>query len=291
MDEQTHYLASKRTVDDRALNRRVLESLEPRLAEATVVLELGAGIGTMVQRLLEWSLLPGSVTYTLVDIDGESLETAVHRLEAWADSREIQTKQEENGLQLEHPTGTCTVRTREVDVRGGIEPLLSPQPDVIIGSAFIDLFRPTEVAQLFAPIPDGTTGYFPITFDGGTIFEPVWDRVLEDHLMDRYHEDMRTREPPGDPHAGRHLLARASTDHTLVAAGSADWVVTPTANEYPAAEAAFLTHIVDTVGSALESDPEVDQDALTAWVDRRHAQIERGELVYVAHQFDVLLEF
>jgi hypothetical protein len=49
------YLAAKTTVDDRALNRHVLAELRRLMpAGAPKVLEVGAGLGTMVARLLEW---------------------------------------------------------------------------------------------------------------------------------------------------------------------------------------------------------------------------------------------
>ena len=55
------YLESKKTVDDRALNQRVLASLRNELASraesAIAVLEVGAGIGTMATRLIDWQVL------------------------------------------------------------------------------------------------------------------------------------------------------------------------------------------------------------------------------------------
>src|SRR5260370_15848472 len=49
------YLAAKTTVDDRALHRQVLAELCRMMpAGAPRVLEIGAGVGTMVARLLDW---------------------------------------------------------------------------------------------------------------------------------------------------------------------------------------------------------------------------------------------
>ena len=58
----TRYLAAKKSVDDRALNRHVWHSLAQAMSAAVPdgpvqVLEIGAGIGTMVERLVEWGLL------------------------------------------------------------------------------------------------------------------------------------------------------------------------------------------------------------------------------------------
>ena len=62
----TRYLASKRTVDDRALNRQVWQTLADAVDGARPpdrplrVLEVGAGIGTMVERCVEWGLFTRS---------------------------------------------------------------------------------------------------------------------------------------------------------------------------------------------------------------------------------------
>ena len=52
------YLAAKTTVDDRALNRHVLAELRRLMpAGAPRVLEVGAGLGTMVARLMDWGVV------------------------------------------------------------------------------------------------------------------------------------------------------------------------------------------------------------------------------------------
>ena len=54
------YLAAKKTVDDRALNRYIWQRLHQEISARPNLLrivELGAGIGTMVERLVEWGLL------------------------------------------------------------------------------------------------------------------------------------------------------------------------------------------------------------------------------------------
>ncbi|MFT4910231.1 MAG: hypothetical protein ACI9TI_001401, partial [Natronomonas sp.] len=76
-DDFRRYLRAKRTVDDRALDRRLVGILRDRLAERADagegpirVLEVGAGIGTMPARLLEWDVLPpGEIRYVALDVD------------------------------------------------------------------------------------------------------------------------------------------------------------------------------------------------------------------------------
>ena len=65
------YLAAKKDLDDRSLNRHVRETLARHLLETRKtpplrVLEVGCGIGTMLERLLDWQLLP-EAAYTGID--------------------------------------------------------------------------------------------------------------------------------------------------------------------------------------------------------------------------------
>jgi hypothetical protein len=67
--DYARFLAAKTTVDDRALNRPVLAELCRLMpAGAPRVLEVGAGLGTMVARLVDWGLINAG-EYTLLDVD------------------------------------------------------------------------------------------------------------------------------------------------------------------------------------------------------------------------------
>ena len=57
------YLRAKKTVDDRALNERVMRQFFEALPPDGHLVELGAGIGTMLERL------PKTARYTAVDAD------------------------------------------------------------------------------------------------------------------------------------------------------------------------------------------------------------------------------
>ncbi len=95
--------------------------------------------------------------------------------------------------------------------------------------------------------------------------------------------------PSGDSRTGRHLfgsLAQGGFD--VLAAGSSDWVVFPVQGRYPADEAFFLHFIVHTMHGALHNDPAVAGEEFERWIAARHAQIERGELTYIAHQLDFM---
>ena len=71
----TRYLAAKKSLDDRSLNRHVWEALMRAVrirpdSSPLRVLEVGCGIGTMVERLLAWGLLTRA-DYTGIDAEAE----------------------------------------------------------------------------------------------------------------------------------------------------------------------------------------------------------------------------
>jgi hypothetical protein len=49
-----------------------------------------------------------------------------------------------------------------------------------------------------------------------------------------------------------------------------------------------LHRIVETIAAELREHPEILPGPLSAWAGLRHQQIDRGELVYIAHQMDFL---
>ena len=293
----THYLAAKKTVDDRALNRHVWEALANRVRSAgrLRVLELGAGIGTMVERAWEWGLLTGEVAYTLLDADAACIAAVPERLTAWAKGRGIEAERlGERRLQLRHGARGVTLDLVAADALAFAQ-RDHPEPwDLLIAHAFLDLIDvPAALPHLLALLRPGGLFYFTLNFDGVTIFEPALDPALDAQIERLYHETMDRRIvnglSSGDSRTGRHLfthLLRAGA--TILAAGSSDWVVFPGPAGYPANEASFLHAILQTVENALHGYPELDAAQFAAWIAARQEQVERAELTYIAHQIDVL---
>jgi hypothetical protein len=142
------------------------------------------------------------------------------------------------------------------------------------------------------PWPGGLF-YCPITFDGGTVFQPEIDPEFDAAIEACYHQTMDQRlmagAPSGDSRIGRHLFAQLRAAGVEVrAAGGSDWVVFAGSNGYAADEAYFLHCIIHTVHTALAGHPALDAERLAAWRTQRHTQVEQGTLAYIAHQLDVL---
>ncbi|WP_227377081.1 class I SAM-dependent methyltransferase [Haladaptatus halobius] len=273
------YLAAKRTVDDRALNRRVLARFRRELPDSVRLLEVGAGTGAMVERLHLWGCLPREVHYTVLDIDPENLEIARERLLA----RGFDSRGDE--LRLERGDRRSTI---VFEVADAVEFARATDRkwDAIVGHAVADLLDLDSAipALLSALEPDGIC-YFPITFDGGTTFDPV--HPLDGRVERLYHRHMD--DEGGCNRAGRRLLAGLrARDATVLAAGSSDWLVYPRAGSYPADEQVFLRHIIGIIESALADHPALETEAFAEWSATRRRQVEKAELTYVAHQLDVL---
>jgi SAM-dependent methyltransferase len=288
------YLLAKKSVDDRALNQSVLAALRTQLGtlahDARLrVLELGAGVGTMVSRLSDWNVLR-EADYTLVDRDRESLDAAAAQLTRWAGPDALPG---DGKLRIGGPDRDLHVWLRHGDV---LEHVVDPENhqryDLVLANAVLDLFdlRPS-LQRIWRACKPGALFWFTINFDGETIFLP--ELPLDEQVMRLYHRTMDERvcngQPAGDSKTGRRLLTLLpELGATLEAAGSSDWVVFPGPHGYAGDEGYFLHHIAHTIATALASHPELDAGEFEAWVRTRHDQIEQQKLCYIAHQLDVV---
>jgi hypothetical protein len=281
--DPSRYLAAKKTVDDRAINRQVLADLCQLLPTGPLrVLEVGAGLGTMVARLLERDVVRGG-EYTLLDVDGRLLRDSRTWLATWAATHGVAVERQPDGLLL----GDLRVRLVETELGDYLEAGHGGPADLLIANAFLDLVDvPAVLPGLFRLLVPGGLYWFAVTFDGKSVFQP--DHPCDDDVLGAYHATMdgrvRSGRPAGERRAGRHLFGhlRAAGAPPL-SAGSSDWVVHAGPDGgYPADEAYFLGCILRTIEDALPRRPEV-----VDWLAVRRRQLASGELVYVAHQLDV----
>ena len=285
--DYARYLAAKTTVDDRALNRQVLTELCRMMpAGAPRVLEVGAGLGTMVARLMDWGVV-GAGEYVLLDTDRQLLDHSRRWLCDWAAARGLRTDLLPDGLQV----GDLRVRLVHAELGSYLETDHGALADVLIANAVLDLVDvPAILPGLLRLLIPGGVYWFTINYDGETIFAP--GHPHDDQVMQAYHRDMDERVrygQAGESRTGRHLFhhLRAAGAPAL-AAGSSDWVVSagPDGN-YPADEANFLRSILGTIQDALRSRQDwVDPADLADWLAARDRQLATGDLVYIAHQLD-----
>ena len=274
MDFSTRYLAAKKTVDDRALNGQVWQAFAEAMKsiKSPHVLEIGTGIGTMIERLVERGVLQAG-RVTAVDNTPAHITIAQTRLQHLPPT-----------IQLElEAIDLFDLVAREQGQR---------QWDVLIAHAFLDLMDiPATLPLLFSLLRPNGLFYFTINFDGVTILQPTIDAIFDEQVMQLYHRTMDERvtdgKVSGDSQSGRHLFHYLrQVGAQILAAGSSDWVVFAGEDGYVGDEAYFLHTIVEMMHGALRERPELDNGRFTRWIAQRHAQIEAGELVYIAHQLD-----
>ena len=139
------YLAAKKGLDDRSLNRQVWEALVRAVrgrpdSSPLRVLEVGCGIGTMVERLLDWGLLTRAA-YTGIDVEAELIRAAAERLHGYAAARQAGLSVESGGAMLfSTPVQEVRVRLEAADLFDFLdrEPGKSAW-DLLVAHAFLDL--------------------------------------------------------------------------------------------------------------------------------------------------------
>jgi hypothetical protein len=290
------YLAAKKSIDDRALNRYVWTALRQALpqtigAEPVNILEIGAGIGTMLARLVDWGLLTGPATYLATDCDISHLRLARRYLGAWADERgytlhwpeqqrgRLCTAQAEIALVFE--AVRAEEMARRTETRGTFH--------LVIAHAVLDLLDlPVVLPGLQSQLTNNGLAYFTCNFDGTTLFLPEYHGEEEPEILRRYHTSMEARLI-GASRTGRRLLSMLqSPGLELLAAGSSDWVIHPRNLTYSEDETLFLQTIIATVEQELTGKSGPAPAGLAAWARTRNQQIEAGTLSFLVHNLDFL---
>jgi SAM-dependent methyltransferase len=296
----SRYLASKQSVDDRSLNHCVWQRLISALSSTKAarplrLLEIGAGIGTMLERLLE-QVSFSDLNYTLLDINAACLEESRQRITQGAIRQGCEPVWRNDGtLQIATESGQQLISFIHADIFDFIR-ASDPTPgwDVILANAFMDLVDcGVLLPDLCHRLRAGGLLHLSLNYDGETIFLPVLDNGFDRHVIELYHQSMDARivqgRPSGDRYTGRHLLAHVTAAGAeLLAAGSSDWVVFPHAHRYFADEAYFLHAILHTVETELRRHRDLDSQRFSAWIAHRHHQVETGELIYIAKNLDLL---
>ena len=257
MREFSRYLRAKKTIDDESLNRRVLEHLQQELKniKEPTVIDVGAGIGTGLKRLLDWGIIH-KAHYTAIDLDPKLIGLAKDRLNKTIDGVFLASSLSDFASNPDNQN----------------------RFDLVMAHAFLDIVNLEESLKSLVQLAC-TNGllYFPITFDGESIFEPQHNH--DTIVLSQYHNSMCDK---GNSKTGRqlfHALRKESVE--ILEMGSSDWIVYPKNDKYEAEEHFFLNYIVTMI------EKSVGKGALE-WAISRRQDINQGRLVYIAHQLDCL---
>ncbi len=162
--------------------------------------------------------------------------------------------------------------------------------DLLIAHAFLDLLPMPESLEKLFLLPK-SLAWLTLNFDGMTALTPIVDHSLDEKIEQLYHKTMDLRPSGGDSRTGRKLFEHVhSLNAEIISAGASDWVVHTAQGKYPADEGYFLHFILNFFESSLKAHAELDAAKFENWLAKRHAQIEQGELMYIAHQIDFLVK-
>jgi len=293
-DFYPRYLAAKKSIDDRALNQHVWETLHQSMAQTTGreplnILEIGAGIGTMFERIIERGLLSGPATYVATDNDPGQLRAARTYLSHWAQKRgHTMTWSAENHGRVQTAGADVSIvlipasAAEMADRSDTLAPF-----HLLMAHAVLDLVDfPALLPRLLQRLKENGLAYLTCNFDGETVFLPQWHG--EQKIIRLYHASMEARLT-GASQTGRRLLAFLQRPGLeLLASGRSDWTIQPRHAGYRVDELFFLHAIIETVERELEKKNS-PPPGLAAWARLRHQQAEEGELSFQARHLDLLV--
>lgn len=292
------YLEAKKSVDDLAINQLVFGAARPLLrgtsSEPIHLLELGTGVGTMIERLLEWQALD-HVHYTALDADASLISLAQARLTSWAQAHALSTSDTSDRMMITLPRSTLEVKWVRADLAQFLKsPDHSGRYDLILAHQLLDLLPlERDLPRIAAGLRSGGCAYLTLNFDGVTAFEPVSDADLEAEIIAAYHSSMDERGGPGtcERHSltGRRLLSLLpDMGFELLTAGASDWIIHPGPDGYRTDDRTVLEWMLLSVEGALRDQGRIAPAHLERWVTDRRAELRRRQLSLIVHQIDVL---
>jgi len=274
---RVRYLEAKRSVDEASRSRRVADRFLAGLPAAPRVLEAGAGTGSLVPWLVERGVTAGS--YRGVEASAAVVAHARHARPAELRYRGQEVTDQRVGS-----------RVADLDVRFEVGDALAELPgddaDAVVAQQFMDLVSIPDAVEAFTgALAPGGVAYFPLTFDGMSVFEPGHEA---DRAVERAYHEAINRAAGRTSRAGRRLathLRRAPGE--LVAMDASDGIVRPHGEGYRADERYVLECILGFVESSVtpETVPAIDD-----WLQTRRRQLARGDLLYVGHRYDLLYQ-
>ncbi len=271
----------------------MLAALPPRIeSRRRRFVEVGAGIGTMVERLLEGSVL-GQDVYVALESAAPHRQRAAQRLQAWTGAHGHAWAQlSDDRWRLDGPGVDVDLEWRSASLFD--DPPPSPPFDVLLAHAFLDLVDlDRALPRLLGWLRPGGLFTFTLNFDGLTAFLPEIEADLDAAIVGEYHASMDARRdgeyPTGDSRTGRRLLAELPRrGSTILAAGPSDWIILPHDGTYPGDEGFVLQTLLDMVEASVRQRGAIPPRRLSDWVETRRRQVEAGQLIFLAHQIDVV---
>jgi SAM-dependent methyltransferase len=286
------YLRSKETVDDRTLDHHVWTEFTDALTRWSGreirVLELGGGIGSMLKRIID--LNPhGLTSYTLVDQKDKNILHAKNYLSSLPYCEINLSNRNEDRLSLNPEAKCTTVNLICNTIEDWLRKCGGQSFNVLILQSILDLLSTKALLSSLKPLlHDHCLIYSPNNFDGLTHFLP--SHPLDEKVIGAYHASMDNSDRDGSQTGRKLPPVFREQGYTLKALGSSDWTVLGDVNQgaYSHDEGYFLKCILYFIEDSLTDSKCIDPKDLEDWLSTRHKQLDHGQLIYIAHQLDLL---
>ncbi len=236
--------------------------------EQLAIAEIGAGTGTMIDRLREWEFFSQVLGGKRVSYDAWETNEATA---AFLEKRLVSAPE------------IASARVHREDVR---HTKVDRRFDLVIAHAVLDLFDPADcVATIQSLTAPGALIYGSIVFDGATSFEPEFG--ADEEVVRLYHASMR------GGFARRQLTALHNAGFSISAVGASDWVIPPRRDGASSADTVVLSTVLDmfesAVGSQIEDGATLARADLDRWLADRRKRARAGSLLFIAHQLDFVV--
>jgi len=269
------YLEVKKNIDDRSLNKAVWYEFSTWLkakshqSEGLKVLEIGAGIGTMIERLVEASLL-NKCHYIALEPEYSFKVAAKNRLLSWAKNCAFNFKICSEDLWMVYGN-TLDIKIEWLDAEAEkIAQLFNDESfDLILSHAVIDLLPVPEIMPgILNKLKTQGGFYFSLNFSGETEFYPNHESDVD--IAKHYHADMDSRFPDLEWQPSRTGLELPKwLQHygcKQIVEGESGW-------RLGSEDELIIKNILDTIKKALSGYP-----GLKNWLTERYSQLQQAQL-------------
>lgn len=282
------YLAIKQGIDERSLNPSVWQAFAASLksqasSHGFKLLEIGAGTGSMIIRLLDAGLL-GHCQYFAVELEPGFARVAENELVAWAGAHGFKIEVTEPlHWTLKKAEKMIEIQWLNADILELATVFEPGNFDMLIGHAIIDLLPVPEcMPRLLHLVKPGGGYYFSLNFAGVTSFSPDHPRDLQ--ITEAYHRDMDRRFPGIEWRASQtgQVLGNwlEEQGHLVLAEGDSHWQLS-SGSALSTADKRFIANILDTMAKALAG-----LEGLEDWLNLRRQQADSGSLLFFAANRD-----
>lgn len=272
------WLAQREPFDAAARDAGLAQRLADALPARPVLLDLGAGSGSLFRWLAP--IIGRAQVWLLADADEDLLQRAYEDITRWAGKRGWAVTQGQRALLVHAPGGAWRVEACRADLAAGLPPL--GEADAVVCSALLDLVSAAWLERLVAALRSPLLACLSV--DGRDAFLPR--HPLDAALRAGFRADQGRDKGFGralGPRAPAALHAALATAGFSAASAPSDWRIPPAALR-------MLGELVSGHAAAAERASPARARAIGAWRKARMHQAVAGRLaIRIGHRDSLAL--